>query len=413
MILHIPVISKQEGQVMVAARMETESPVHNLPADLWYRFPEKYESCLSIRADGFAATALLTAMYAGEDLSIRAPISPKLAYNLLEYRNIFHSWFPNIYRMIDIRYDKVEPALDDNKARGVGAAFSGGVDSFFTVWSHLAQNQPIAEARITHGLFMHGFDVRLDEETLFQALAKEYTELFNSFNLELILASSNAYQFAEFRIDWSLFFGAPLIGAALLLSPVLRRFHTPSGLSYNELAPQGSSALIDHLLSTEDRDIVHHGASTKRFEKIATLTEWSSTYQHLRVCANQHKKDDPTNCSHCHKCYLTMASLSILNSLPMYTTFNPNLTIGNYFHWGIHSHMNLALTRDIRKRAWKVGKIGIVVGLSIAILINIVLKMAIKFSKSLLSPNTLYQIKRKIYKPKLNEAGKNFDHSST
>lgn len=65
MILHIPITSIQDGQVRVASHVETASPVPNLPKDLWYQFPDRYESNLSVRADGFAATALLTAMYLG------------------------------------------------------------------------------------------------------------------------------------------------------------------------------------------------------------------------------------------------------------------------------------------------------------------------------------------------------------
>jgi len=412
MILHIPVISMQDGQVTIAARVETESPVPNLPRDLWYRFPEKYESNLSVRADGFAATALLTAMFCGEDLSIRAPISPKLAYNLLEYRSIFHAWFPKIYRMIDVRYEKIESA-QGNKATGVGAAFSGGVDSFYTLWTQLARNQPIAEARITHGLFMHGFDLRLTEKAAYQTITQKYERLFNDLGLDLISASTNAHQFAEYRIDWSLFFGAPLIGAAIFLSPLFQKFYVPSWIPYKEQTPNGSSALSDHLLSTETLDIIHHGATTNRFEKISTLTQWPVTFDHLRVCANQKKSDDPQNCSSCHKCYLTMASLSIMKSLPKYTTFAQKLTFWNYLHWGMHTHMSLPLARDIRKRALKAGKIGMVLGLSMAISINVVLNLAIKAIKILLPPKTLYKVKVKFYKSESTKTGKNLDHSST
>ena len=53
---------------------------------------------ISLRADAFAPTAVLVAMYAGEDLHIRGAISPRLAYNLFEYREIFHAWYPRIFQ---------------------------------------------------------------------------------------------------------------------------------------------------------------------------------------------------------------------------------------------------------------------------------------------------------------------------
>ena len=403
MIVHIPTMGKQDGQVIIAARFELRSPLAYLPKDLWYRFPEQYEPILSPRADCFAATALLVAMYTGEELTIRGTISPKLAYGLLEYRNIFHAWLPKLFQLIDIRYENVENNPLSRSAGAVATAFSGGVDSFFTLWSHLPENQAIPDARITHGLFIHGYDLRLDEETTYKAIAKKYSMLFRDLGLDLILASTNAYQFAEFRIDWSLFFGPPLIGAAMLLSPYLRRFYVPSGLSYNELAPQGSTALTDHLLSTDSLEVVHHGASTNRFDKVSTLTSWPITYHYLRVCANKHQPNGLKNCSACHKCYRTMAALSVLNALPMYSTFAAKLSLGDYFRWGFQTHMNLGLARDIRNRAWKCGKKGISIGTWIAISIHIAIKTVVLIVKLLLPGETLYRIKRSLFKPESNE----------
>jgi hypothetical protein len=398
-------MGKRDGHITISSWFEMLTPVPDLPKDLWYRFPDRYEPCLALNADGFAATAMLVAMYTGEDLEIRGPISPKLAYNLLEYRNIFHAWLPKLFRMVDIRYEKVEKALAASRAGAVAAAFSGGVDSFFTLWSHLPENQALPDARLTHGLFIHGYDLRLDEESTYQAISNKYSNLFHGLGLDLILASTNAYQFAQFRIDWSLIFGAPLIGAALLLSPLIDRFYVPSGLSYNELAPQGSSALVDHLLSTESLDIIHHGASTTRFDKIVTLSKWPLTYQHLRVCTKKHQSAALKNCSSCHKCYRTMAALTILNALPKYTTFAPKLYWRDYLRWGIQTHMSLMFARDICKRAWKTGKIDLALGTWIAISINTVVKFALKTIKAFLPPKNLYRIKRMLFKPESDDTG--------
>jgi hypothetical protein len=376
-----------------------------LPQDLWYQFPDQYEPYLSLRADGFAATALLVSMYAGEDLTIRAPISPKLAYGLLEYRNIFHIWLPQLFRMIDIHYEKVEKPLQKSSGGAVASAFSGGVDSFYTLWSHLPENQAIPDARITHGFFIHGYDLRLDEEDVYRSIARKYSALFQNLGLNLIQASTNAYQFAQLRIDWSLFHGAPLIGAALLLSPLLQRFYVPAGFVYDELIPQGSSVLVDHLLSTEHLDIVHHGASTNRFEKITLLTQWPVTYDHLRVCANKHQSSALKNCSKCHKCIRTMAALSLLNALPNYTTFSPKLTLGDYFRWGFQTHMNPIFAREIRKRAWQAGKVSLALEVGIAISINKVIQFLLGTIKNLLPQESLYRIKSKLMKPESEEEG--------
>jgi hypothetical protein len=403
MILHSPIIKKHDDQVTISSRFEIRSALPNIPQDLYYRFPERYEPFLALSADGFAATALLVAMYTGEDLTIRAPISPKLAYGLIEYRNIFHTWLPKLFRMIDIKYENVEKSPQTFREGFVASAFSGGVDSFFTLWSHLPENQAIPDARITHGLFIHGYDLRLDEEDVYQAIAQKYSTLFQNLGLNLILASTNAYHFSQFRIDWSLFHGAPLIGAAQLLSPFLGRFYVPSFLTYNKLAPQGSSVLVDHLLSTEGLDIIHHGASTSRFEKLTLLTKWPATYDHLRVCANKQQSSKLQNCSRCHKCYRTMTALAVLNTLSRYSTFSSKLYLRDYFRWGIQTHMNLDIASDISQRAWKSGKVGLALGTWLSISINSMVKIALKFLKLLVPQKILYQIKSKLLKPEFGE----------
>ena len=336
MILHAPEITHEGDEICVAARFELRNKLSYIPDELWYRLQQVHEKRISVRADAFAPTALLVAMYTGESLSIRGPISPKLAYGMLEYRNIFHTWSPKLFQMIDVKFDSIEPIIHYDGQTAVATAFSGGVDSFYTLWSHLDQNQDIPDARLTHGLFVHGLDLRLEDEINYLRTAEIYTDLFQHLGLELIRLSTNAYQFSEFRIPWTLFDGPPLIGAALLLSPFLRRFYTPSGMpSYNDLIPQATSPLIDHLLSTENLDVIHHGASVNRITKIAVLSDWSITHHHLRVCSDKQRLDGLKNCSACHKCYRTIAVLSLLNALPNYNNFDGNLRYSSYLRWGL------------------------------------------------------------------------------
>jgi len=398
MIVHTPTITHIGGEICIAARIEMQKALPNLPEELWYRFPEAYEDRLLPRADGFAATALLVAMYAGEDLKVRGPISPKLAYALFEYRNIFHAWSPNLFQKVNIQYDYLEPVLQHRGQTGVATAFSGGVDSFYTLWAHLDGNQVIPTARVTHGLFIHGLDLRLDDEANFRAAAGIYTNLFETLGLELIVGSTNAYQFSEFRIDWVMFHGAPMIGAAQLLSPFLRCFYVPSGFpSYTKLVPNGVSPLNDHLLSTEGLDVIHHGAETSRFDKLALLTSWPATYHHLRVCADKGRLDVLQNCSSCHKCYRTTTILVLLDSLSKYSNFSQKLTVGDYFRWGFLTHLNIRHARDIRAKAWSLGRYKMALLIQIAILLRKVKKFLVNRIKSLLSREQLYRIKRKVF----------------
>jgi hypothetical protein len=407
MIVHHPTIRKSDGEICIGARLEMEHPLPHLPQELWYRFPERYASHILQRADAFTPTALLVAMYAGEDLVVRGPISPRLAYSLFEFRNIFHSWQPEIFQMMDIQYECLEPAAAATPA-AVATSFSGGIDSFYTLWAHMPNNQPIPQFRVTHGLFIQGLDLRLDDESNFQAAANRYQAIFENLGLELILASTNAYQFSEFRINWTLFFGPPTVGAALLLSPFLGRFYMPAGMpSYMKLVPQSSHPLVDHLLSTETLDVVHHGVSISRFEKVKAITNWPVTYQSLRVCSDKLHMHGVQNCSACHKCYRTMTLLEILDVSRHYReNFPKKLTAFSYLRWGLLTHLYPDQARAIRQKAIQHGHYGMAFWIQVAILLRLVKKSAVELFKKAIGKDRVYRLKRRVYRPESDAIGK-------
>ena len=398
MIVQSPKLTIDNGKVCIAARFEMQNPVPFFPKELWYRFPEQFAEKINHKVDAFAPTALLVAMYAGEDIIVRGPISPRLAYNLYEYCNIYHSWNPKLFKRINITYELLELPPQSNHKAGVVTAFSGGVDSFYTLWAHLPQNQPIPDAQITHGLFVHGLDLRLDDEANYKAAAEPYKRMFEELGLELIQSATNAYQFSEFRINWTLFFGAPTIGAALILTPWLGRFYMPSGMtSHRNLFPQGSSPIIDHLLSTETTEIIHHGASVSRYDKLSILAQWPATYHQLRVCSNKRDMAGFQNCSKCHKCYRTIVLLDLLKALPHYTNFSQKMTPVDYVRWGALTHLNTVLAKTIRNQAITHGRLGMAFWIQIAIMLRAISKTAVELGKKLFSNDQLYRLKRIFY----------------
>ncbi len=400
MILHTPTKTIKDGQVTVAAHFEFQTHLAYLPHELWYRFPEKYAQHLSLRADAFTPAALLMAMYAGENLQIRGAISPKLAYNLFEYRTIFNVWYPDLFQKIEIQYDHLEPSPQFNNKTAVATAFSGGVDSFYTLWAHRPQNQPIVEAQITHGLFVHGLDLRLADEANYRAAAEPYSRLFEEQGLELIQAATNASLFSEFRINWTIFHGVSLIGAALCLDPFLARFYMPSSLlNYNKLIPYGSSPLIDHLLSTETIQIINHGTNIKRSEKTAYLVQWQLTHHKLRVCSNKTRMHGLDNCCACTKCYRMMIQLELFEASHHYQNFSKKMTFQRYLHWGLLHLINPRLASELRSSALSSGKLGMVLGIQMAIIISMTTNWGLKAVKYFLSHDQLYRLKRVVYQP--------------
>lgn len=352
MIIHTPELTLQEGQVRVSAKVEMLNFVADYPDTLWFQYPEDYQSNVTDRSDGFLASLFLVSMYFGEDLEVRGQVSPKLAYGIEEQRGIFNLWFPKRFRRIDIKYMDLHAPKFEQGAMEVATAFTGGVDSFYTLWSHLPDNQPNVASQIDRGLFIHGLDVDYRDTSSYLAASKRFSALFENHGLNLITAQTNVRDFSRLRIDWNYGHGGALIGTAMVLGNLIRRFYVPSTFSYKELIPLGTSPLIDHLLSTESFETVHHGALHKRFEKLERIASWTEVQKNLRVCTNQTKLYGIKNCCRCDKCLRTMAMLKAMGQLPRFSTFDLPLGHWNILRWGPKA-------RSVHKHGWQILKYAI------------------------------------------------------
>ena len=321
MIIHTPEIRIENEEICISARVELQKPDVTLPTALWFKFPREYEQYISDRADGFVVSLLLLAMQRGEDIEVRGSLSSRLVYGMQEYQRIFNSWFPQNYKLINIKCSDFDDAGLNGRKKVSACAFSGGVDSFYTLWSHLPQNEHIQDYQVSYGLFVHGFDIPLKDERTYQIASENYCEMLQRFGLHLLTARTNMRQF---RPDWNYTHGAATIGVALILGRLISRFFMPASKTYTTLEPWGADPMIDPLLSTETLEVLHDGAGASRMQKIATLAEWSETYPRLRVCWKE--PDGLINCCRCDKCVRTMIALEVLGVLDQYRTFPLPLT---------------------------------------------------------------------------------------
>jgi len=155
MIIHKPETSLENGMLSVTTRVETQCVVPHLPEKLEFRFPANYSPWVNQRSDGFVSSLLMLSMYLNEPLDVRGTVSPRLIYGLREWQHIFHAWLPDMLSVVEILVENVSLDFVDEKPTGIGTAFSGGVDSMYTLWAHLPENLPGSTMRITHGLYLH------------------------------------------------------------------------------------------------------------------------------------------------------------------------------------------------------------------------------------------------------------------
>lgn len=334
MIVHQPKIEVKDGGVCISARVEMGQTATQFPGTLYFKFPERYADCVTDRADAFAVGLFLIASSLGEDLKIHGTVSPRLLYGMEEYQKLFMLGWPGEFKKIDIQCNRIEPLPSEEVQGAVLSTFSGGSDSFHTLWRSLPQNQPISSARVTHGLFLNGFDIPFSRSERYDGLKADYEALYERLNLKLISGVTNIRQFATGVINIDKFEAIPLISSALVLSPLVSRFYVPSTGVPSYIFPYGSSPVGDHWLSTETLEVFYHGATFSLIEKLVDLSEWEEARNRLRVCLDIHRTDNQTNCSKCYKCMRVRVVLNTLGLLGKFQTFRHPFTMADYLHWG-------------------------------------------------------------------------------
>jgi len=373
MIVHPPEVTSEASELVVTARIESDG---DLPPSLWFAFPRSCGEYLIERMDGFAAALLPLAMHRGEPLHVEGAVSQHLAYGLREYQRVQSLWKPGLFQQVDVRYRELVDGRRLETAGAVGLAFSGGVDSFHALWSHLPENEPLQACRVTHCLMINGFDedAELDGNGSFDSIRGIYEPLMAKLGIELIVVRTNLLAILGQMVrsqSYASFLAAP----ALLLGPLLSHFYIAAGwtVTMQGLYPDGSHLMLDHLVSTESLRTATVDTHLSRVEKLAALAGWPETYDRLRVCWRptgvQADRPAIANCCACQKCLRTMITLEVIGALDRFSCFPQPLVRQRIrdldFAWEpgvllIQDVIELArregrpdIARDIRRAIWR------------------------------------------------------------
>lgn len=245
---------------------------------------------------------LLTAgMRKGWDITFDGPVDSTALRGASEVQKVFLDWYPKRFREVSI---SAEPGRVATGATGVGCFFSGGVDSFY---SAITQSD-----RITHLIFVHGFDIGIDDESLaIRALAgaRESAAELGKPLIEVKTTIRSAFG-NRLPLDWGYdFHGAALAHVGLALSQHLSTVIIPSSNCREELAPWGSHPDLDPLWSSGTVVFEHHELDLQRLGKIRRIGGNRTAMNHLRVCWEN--PDGAFNCGRCAKCVRTQIGLSV------------------------------------------------------------------------------------------------------
>lgn len=396
MIIHTPEIIHDSGRVRIDAHVESRTRVYDLPEKLWFSFPESYDDYVSDSSDPFAASLVVLASFLGEPLEVRGRVSPRLAYGLNESLAIYHSWLPNLFSIIDLKFEHLG-ALPQAHCQGkVASAFSGGIDSLYTVWSHLPENQPIPSARLDYALFIHGYDFPLSQEEAYQRFFRRYAEVLESLGIELLTVSTNAHLFYQMVLNWEYGHGGPVMATGMCLEKLLRRFYISSAYTYTVTIPSGTSSILDHWLSTDTVEMVHFGGGKSKYNKLLTLLEWPVAHELLHVCINP-EKDGVNNCGVCRKCELTRARLEVLGALGRFKTFSEPFTCKDLLRVIFVESPSPVAELSIVREAAAARRWGIALAYYLISRFHSLQNWFTRLLYRLLSKEGMYRLKRRVY----------------
>ena len=306
-----------EGSVSLKAHVRFDSAVRQ-PIDLYYTFFGVEEEQIDDTADAFAAACLIKSMRVNEPLEITSPISNRLHVMLPRIRDIYHTWWPALFKRVPIRTTP-RSELPAAPQKTTATFFSGGVDSFYSLLKHHEEGAA-AGRPLTHLVFMRGVETPIETTKGVEDSEEWVRRVADELGVKAIFGITNVR--THVMSNWEKYdHGSALASIGLCLSPVIGHMCIPSAFSYGHQVPHGSSPLVDEMFSSDRMFIFHDGSEVTRAEKVASIIRWNKELglRYLRVCLGNF--GGAYNCGRCRKCVRTAIPLKVLGVLSDAETF--------------------------------------------------------------------------------------------
>jgi hypothetical protein len=314
-------LASEGDRVALMGRVEREGGAAN---EIFFRFPAEFASAGEPSADPFLAALLVPALVAGEPLALDRPVSPRLLRRTATVQDILSTWYPARRRItVTAPAGVVAPGDGEVRGRVVGAFFSGGLDSCYTLLKNRL-GLPSPAGPITHLIFVKGFDAPLSEAARLAESEARLRAVAARHDCALVVVETNLREVLE--APWGeMYCGAALAAVGLALGSSLGTVLIPASYDYGDLIPHGTHPLLDVLWATETTEFIHDGCETTRVAKLAALLRHApALVDQLRICWER-ARGGPDNCGRCGKCVRTMVILRSLGHLGATPSFPSEL----------------------------------------------------------------------------------------
>jgi hypothetical protein len=288
-------LTEADGSAIAAVTIE--GPTRDRTR-LWYSVETEYRPALTRSSDPFVAALLFRAMRESADMIVHGEVSPSLLRNLEEFQAAWAAWLPNRYTRIEIVAEVEREQPTGDKARAGIVAFSGGVDSSFTVFRHKTGRCGRLKRNIPAGVMAQWSSSAHEVDGAIERVAEKSAKMLASLDMNLIRMRTNVRELGD---SWHDAHGAAIASCLMVLQGGYTEGLIASSRPYRHLTlPYGSSPVTDWLMSSDAFQIVHDGAAFTRSDKIRELAHWPEALRYLQVCWEGGQPD--RNCGRCEKC---------------------------------------------------------------------------------------------------------------
>ena len=292
------------------------------PQRLWVEVPETVADGITKRLDAWLLWLLPHAVEAGCDLVLDGNISPELLRNAHDLMGVWGSWWP-ARKPVRIL---AAPAADDEAAgERQGLVFTGGVESFYTLFHHdrMALKQPECGMRPVDDLvYVWGYEIPIFKPSAFEEKVAALRGIAERTGKTLLTCATNYRQLdlPLDRAEWGPILHGPAFGGmAAFLGRRWQEVLLATPEQHAAPRPWGSSPVVTPYLSTGRTRLRHHGAGADFYEKMQLLSDEDVAFENLHVCWGRWSA---TNCSRCESCFRTMLVYDLLGKRHQAATFD-------------------------------------------------------------------------------------------
>lgn len=250
---------------------------------LWYSTTKEYAKYLSFeRADAFLLGVFQFAMSIGEEITVEAPVSEKLYYNLtsLVIPSIAEAYHQ---KKIQIHCDCLDCSIlkadgVNERERAVGTGCSLGVDSFSTILKYLSDSIP-PNYRVTHLTYFNVGAHGNNTEKATESWEKDYPLIkgYADFKkLPLVTVSSNIGILYE-GWNYDACHHSRNLGAVMALQKLFSHYVYASGFPILDLS-------LDSETTAYFETVIGPGLSTENTEVSIGLADYTRTDKTRLIC---------------------------------------------------------------------------------------------------------------------------------